>query len=83
MNSEKVIDEKSFNDKVEKNFDIKQKRGLVYNFAKGVNKILEITARMISDLIKLGYIKVAGVEDKIIHYVWVGDSLEWFLPEKH
>ena len=62
-------------------FDIKEKRGLIYNFKKGINAILEVTVKMLSDLIKKGYIKIARKEGKVIHYVWAEEPLDWFLPE--
>jgi hypothetical protein len=49
-------------------FDIKAKRALVLNARQGLRQLAELTVRMLSDLVRLGWLRVMGREGRLVHY---------------
>ena len=56
-------------------FDMERGRALVYSFKRGFEELEEISVRMLSILIKRGWVSCTGQEGRLIHYAWTGQSL--------
>lgn len=52
--------------------DMEQRRALVYCFSRGIQHLVEITVRSLSDLIKAGILIATAKEGRIVHYGLVG-----------
>lgn len=49
-------------------FDIKAKRALILNARQGLRQLAEFTVRMLSDLVRLGWLRVTGREGRLVQY---------------
>lgn len=63
-------------------FDIKQKRGLVYRFCRGIETIMEISVRMLAALVKKAGLVPVGREGRLVHFALVGTSTWWYDSEE-
>lgn len=50
-------------------FDMKKGRALVYRIRQGFEEVAEMTVRMLSMLVKQGYLVVERREGRLVHYI--------------
>lgn len=53
-------------------FDMNKGRALIYSFRRGFEEIEDITVRMLSLLIRRGWLVCTCREGRLIHYAWTG-----------
>lgn len=49
-------------------FDLEKRRALVYSFQKGMQRIMELTARTLAWLVKEGHVALVGREGRLLLY---------------